>query len=175
MLPVSISSFGSDKIVSGITAPDIAYYFVIVTWLFYQLLCQDILFWPRFFSIQFVFNRTEYLLWVLINSLWLSFCGDWKNNMQAIFGSLDLIQEIKSQYTVEESIYSVVKQWFYPLHTIRCHHLYYFGQVYEEQENHLLKIELMGKYYLTSGLAMNKVPHVWQLHTIKHVLYYVVQ
>ena len=57
--------------------------------------------------------------------------------MQAIFGSLDLIQKIKSQYAVEESICSVVKQWFYPLHTIRCHCLYYFGQVYEEQKNHL--------------------------------------
>ena len=90
--------------------------------------------------------------------------------MQAIFGSVDLIQEIKSQYTVEESIYSVVKQWFYPLHTIGCHHLYYFGQVYEEQKNHLLKIELMGKYCLTSGLAVSKVPHKWQSQAIKHAL-----
>ena len=40
----------------------------------------------------------------------------------------------------------MVKQWFYPLHTIRYHRLYYFSQVYEEQKNHLLKIELMGKY-----------------------------
>ena len=68
------------------------------------------------------------------------------NNMQAIFGSLDLIQKIKSQYAVAESICSAVKQWFFPVHMIRCHHLYYFGQVYEEQKNHLLKIELVGKY-----------------------------
>ena len=77
------------------------------------------------------------------------FCGDCMNNIQAIFGSLDLIQKTKSQYAVEESICSVVKQWFFPVHMIRCHRLYYFGQVYDEQKNHLLKIELMGKYYLT--------------------------
>ena len=88
------------------------------------------------------------------------FCGDSKNNIQAIFDSLDLIHKIKSQYVVEESICSVVKQEFYPLHIIGCHCLYYFGQVYEEQKNHLLKIELMGKYCLTSGLAVSKVPHV---------------
>ena len=68
--------------------------------------------------------------------------------IQAIFGSLDLIQKIKSQYAVAESICSVVKQWIFPFHTIRCHRLYYFGQVYEEQKNHLWKIELMGKYCL---------------------------
>ena len=50
---------------------------------------------------------------------------------------------------MEESICSVVKQWFYPLYTIRRHCLYYFGQVCEEQKNHLLKIELMEKYCLT--------------------------
>ena len=67
--------------------------------------------------------------------------------IQGIFGSLDLIQKIKSQYVVGESICSVVTQWFYPNHTTRW--LYYFGQVYEEQKNHLLKIQFMGKYCLT--------------------------
>ena len=95
--------------------------------------------------------------------------------MQAIFDSLDLIHKIKSQYVVEESTCSLVKQWFYPLHIIGCHRLYYFGQVNEEQKNDLLKIELMGKYCLISGLAVSKVPHVRQLHAIKHVLYYGVQ
>ena len=33
--------------------------------------------------------------------------------MQAVFGSLDLIQEMKSQYAVEETICPWVKQWFY--------------------------------------------------------------
>ena len=42
-------------------------------------------------------------------------------------------------------------------------------------EKPFLKIELMGKYCQTSGLAMSKVPHMWQLHAIKHVLYYGVQ
>ena len=32
------------------------------------------------------------------------------NNIQAIFSSLDLIQKIKSQYAMEESICKVAKQ-----------------------------------------------------------------
>ena len=63
--------------------------------------------------------------------------------------TVPLIQKIKSQYEVEQSICSVVKQWFYPLYTVRCHRLYCFGQVCDEQKNHLLKIELTGKYCLT--------------------------
>ena len=29
---------------------------------------------------------------------------------------------------------------------MRSHHLYYFGQVYEKEKNHLLKIELMESF-----------------------------
>ena len=145
MLPVSISSSSSDQspvellpltlLITSSLLPDSSIN------CFVQTFFSDL----DFFFLPFAFNRTEYLLQVLVNSLWLSFCGYSKNNIQAIFGFVDLIQKIKSQYGVEESICSVVKQLLYPLHTIRCHRFYYFGQVYEEQKNHLLKVEASQK------------------------------
>ena len=71
--------------------------------------------------------------------------GDCKNNVQTIFGSLDLIQKTKSQYVVEESICSVVKQWFYPLHTIGCHCLYCFGSSLWGTEKPFIKNWIDGK------------------------------
>ena len=50
--------------------------------------------------------------------------------------------------------------------------LYYFCQVYEEQKNHLLKIELMGKYCLTQFLITLKYQHIALLTQTAFQIYY---